>query len=681
MKRYMIRYMAAWTALLYGTALGGGQVVGDGWIASSAMSGRMVVDTRAGKGTFTTDHAEDIAYSGLWDGDAGMTATVAVNGRTVKTATGEGVYMWPLPSTAGTYTLTHRTTRDSVQVGETLTAIFKVTSSLLTYTNLKGATHTNPATYEGGTEVSFTDPGPVTGYTFTGWVPARITASETGPQTVRANWRANTYMIAYDANGGSGTTAQTAAMYDVDVRLAQNGFTRVGYAFVGWVHWAHRASDLAVFAHQPGESVRNLSAEQGGVVTLYAMWRSLPKPSGTTLDNSSLSFATDGDASWFEQTEESHSGGSAARSGAVGDGKSSCLTTTVYGPGTLSFWWKVSSEEDRDKLSVSVDGTEIANISAEQDWTQKTVSITGSGTHTVAWTYRRDGSGACGSDCGWVDQVMWRRRFTLTYTDLKGATHVNPVTYEEGTPLTFTAPRPVTGYTFTGWTPAQITASTTGAQTVRANWRANAYTITYDANGGSGTTAQTVATYDTDVWLARNGFMRTGYTLVGWATYASGPTVYQPGAMVRNLSSEQGGVVTLYAVWRANAYTIAYDANGGSGTTAQTAATYDADVRLARNGFTRVGYSFAGWATRASGAVVYQPGATVRNLAVSQGSVVTLYAVWTPLPRPSGTTLDNDALSFDTDVDAGWFEQTEVSHSGGSAARSGGGAATGARPA
>ncbi len=263
MKRFMMRYMAAWTALLYGTALGGGLVADDGWIVSSATSGRLTVDTRAGKGTLATDHAVDIAYSGLWDGDAGATATVAVNGRTVKTATGEGVYTWTPPS-AGTYTLTHRTTKNGKQVGETRTATFTVMSP-----------------------------------------------------------------------------------------------------------------------SAPTDSL------------------------GTALDNAALVFGTDGDTPWFVQSEVSHSGGSAARSGTIDHGGETRLTTTVSGPGTLSFWWKVSSERNYDKLSVSVDDVERADISGEQDWARKTVSVTGGGSHTVVWTYRKDGSVSGGSDCGWVDQVVW----------------------------------------------------------------------------------------------------------------------------------------------------------------------------------------------------------------------------------------------------------------------------------
>ena len=716
MKRYMMRYMTVLAALLCGTVFGNDLVVDDGWVVSSAMSGRMAVDTRAGECPIVTDHVENITYSGLWDGDTGTMATVTVNGRTVKTATGEGVYMWP-PSAAGTYTLTHRTTKNGKQVGETLTAVFTLTVSALTYTNLKGATHTNPATYEEGTEVSFTDPSPVTGYTFTGWTPAQITASTTGPQTVRANWRANAYTIRYNANGGSGTVTSMAATYDADVRLAQNGFTRVDYIFVGWAMYAS-----GPVAYQSGETVRNLSAAQGGVVTLYAVWRPLPKPSGTTLDNASLSFATDGDASWFEQTEESHSGGSAARSGAVGDGKSSRLMTTVWGAGTLSFWWKVSSEENYDKLSVSVDGTDVAAISGEQDWEQKAIPITGDGAHTVVWTYRKDGSGVRGSDCGWVDQVVWRRCFTLTYTNLKGATHTNPATYVEGKALTFTAPGLVTGYTFTGWTPARITESTTGAQMVRANWRANAYTIAYNANGGSGATAQTAATYDADARLARNGFTREGYMFAGWSTRASGPVVYQPGAAVRNLSSAQGGVVTLYAVWAPTFNTalgnrsLAFGTDGDAPWYGQTEVSHSGGS-AARSGVVGDGGA-SRLTTEVSGEgtlsfwwkVSSQPGRGVLSVSVDgvEWTAIsgergwarvevpvtrsgTHTVVWTYRRdgsasrgsdcgwvdevewRPSlGNALDNASLVFDTDEDAAWYGQMDESHFGGSAARSGG---------
>ena len=103
-------------------------IIEDVSVVSSATSGKMVVDTRAGKGPVETDHAEDITYSNLWAGDANATVTVAVNGEAVKTATSEGVYRWPLPAKGGNYVLTHKTMKNGTQVGETLTATFVVAS-------------------------------------------------------------------------------------------------------------------------------------------------------------------------------------------------------------------------------------------------------------------------------------------------------------------------------------------------------------------------------------------------------------------------------------------------------------------------------------------------------------------------------------------------------------------------
>ena len=139
----------------------------------------------------------------------------------------------------------------------------------------------------------------------------------------------------------------------------------------------------------------------------------------------------------------------------------------------------------------------------------------------------------------------------VTYLNLRGATHTNPESYQEGTLVSFTNPSGVTGYTFAGWMPSQITADMTGTQTVRANWTANSYTISYNANGGSGTMDGTSVTYDSEATVAENGFVRDGYLFKGWATEVDGEIVYAAGQLVTNLTSQAQGVVTLYAVWEA----------------------------------------------------------------------------------------------------------------------------------
>ena len=137
----------------------------------------------------------------------------------------------------------------------------------------------------------------------------------------------------------------------------------------------------------------------------------------------------------------------------------------------------------------------------------------------------------------------------IIYDNLRGATHTNPTTYEEGTLVTFANPSAVTGYVFAGWTPEQITGEMTGNQTITAAWTPITYSIAYAANGGSGTMEQTPATYDASATIATNAFVYEGYLFKGWATTADGEVVYAGGESVSNLTPVQNGVVTLYAIW------------------------------------------------------------------------------------------------------------------------------------
>ena len=126
------------------------------------------------------------------------------------------------------------------------------------------------------------------------------------------------------------------------------------------------------------------------------------------LDNDKLTFLTGGDVDWSGQQAVSFSGGSSAQTGALGNNQSAWLQTTVVGPGTLSFHWKVSSEATYDLLEVFLDdGLQPGAISGEVDWQQKTISIP-VGSHIVKWIYSKDNAIAIGSDCGWVDNVSFR---------------------------------------------------------------------------------------------------------------------------------------------------------------------------------------------------------------------------------------------------------------------------------
>ena len=124
------------------------------------------------------------------------------------------------------------------------------------------------------------------------------------------------------------------------------------------------------------------------------------------LELAGATWTTGGNAPWAGQTLVSYDGFDAAASGGISDNQESYLQTTITGPGTLAFWWKVSSEASFDYLRYLSNGVEVAAISGEQNWQQKSYPL-GPGVHTLKWRYSKDGSARFGSDSGWLDQVTF----------------------------------------------------------------------------------------------------------------------------------------------------------------------------------------------------------------------------------------------------------------------------------
>ena len=121
-----------------------------------------------------------------------------------------------------------------------------------------------------------------------------------------------------------------------------------------------------------------------------------------------LIFETGGDADWFFQSTPYFSDYDSAQSGDVGDNQESWMKTTIYGSGTLSFCWKVSSERHGDDMQFFIDGVLQDRISETVDWHQMTYEITSEGSHTLEWRYMRDNSKSEGdSGRAWVDRMRW----------------------------------------------------------------------------------------------------------------------------------------------------------------------------------------------------------------------------------------------------------------------------------
>ena len=146
------------------------------------------------------------------------------------------------------------------------------------------------------------------------------------------------------------------------------------------------------------------------------------------------------------------------------------------------------------------------------------------------------------------------------------------------------------------------------------------YTVQYNANGGSGAPSNQTKWYAETLTLSSTKPTRTGYSFQGWGTSASDTSVdYAAGA-----SYTANSASTLYAIWKANTYTVSYNANGGSGAPSSQTKTHGVDLTLSTTKPTRTNYNFLGWSTSstASSAQYASGGKYTTNAAV------TLYAVW-----------------------------------------------------
>lgn len=142
---------------------------------------------------------------------------------------------------------------------------------------------------------------------------------------------------------------------------------------------------------------------------------------GDTLGKPDHAFSTGGDAGFVRVTDATAPRGESMKSGAIGDGQVSELTTQVTGPGTVSFQWKTSCEENEeyhawDHAEFLVDGVEVARQDGTTGWKTVSAHVEGAGAHTLVWRYVKDDVELDGEDCIWVADFGWTSDLTETQT-------------------------------------------------------------------------------------------------------------------------------------------------------------------------------------------------------------------------------------------------------------------------
>jgi len=195
-----------------------------------------------------------------------------------------------------------------------------------------------------------------------------------------------------------------------------------------------------------------------------------------------------GIANWTAVNTGAYAGTYCAKSGTIVANQTTTMQTVriLTTGGNLSFWYKVSSESGYDYLRFYVDGTQVTSWSGEVAWTQYTYALA-AGTRTLKWEYMKDGSVNSGSDCAWVDDIIFPASTiytpaTITWTAALDSQELAPdqtgsqiltIGNTGNETLNYTVSKPMgtttvldesfenSGSIPTGWTQSYVTGTTT----------------------------------------------------------------------------------------------------------------------------------------------------------------------------------------------------------------------------
>lgn len=482
------------------------------------------------------------------------------------------------------------------------------------------------------------------GYTFLGWGVSRTSTSPTYQpgewyysnisRTLYAVWQKNgpaTYTVSYNANGGSGAPGSQTKTENVTLTLSPVSPRRTGYTFKGWA----TNKFMPGAQYQPGgKYTANAS------VTLYALWdcahtttekqwsigcawKIVCKTCGATM-SSGTTHGPYACGNWTYVNAAQH-----MRTKECGRGD---YSTTEYASHRVTTRYEQYSASQHRKYSHCTDcDTTIGSVSYENH------SFTSS-------TSNGQVVSIC-SLCGYTKTTA--QTYTVSYNANGGSNTPASQTKVHGVTLTLSSTIPYRfNYEFLGWsasssaTTATYTAggSYTGnvSVTLFAVWKYKpaTYTVSYDANGGTGAPGRQTKTYGVTLTLTTLIPTRRNYSFVGWSKDRSATSAsYTAGG-----SYTDNADVTLYAVWRYDpeTYTIRYDANGGTGAPSSQTKTYGVPLTLSAVKPTRAGYEFLGWSTDPTTMLTnYAPGERYTD-----ETSITLYAVWRYIPKTYTVSYD-----------------------------------------
>lgn len=464
-----------------------------------------------------------------------------------------------------------------------------------------------------------------------------------------AVWEPISWIVKYDANGGTGTMADSKHVYESGSKLNQNQFSKIGYTFNGWQvsrvrngktewlcantdnswingsEWYEKdkiPSNRKTYHFYDNQVMHKCTYIDGDVLSCHAQW------TANTHKNRFWHFVQG-----FKNAEGNSTNKQAYK---------------VKEDSSVSFTYGQSYTIDESYATQIPNGCYL-DSSFGSSWHVGTNGIWEPGD----WLNYKMGTTIVQADGSmFFEYDYYPYDYTITY-NLNGGinNNANPSAYTVLYGVSFKAPTRA-GYTFIGWYDengnkvtginegcnatfssaddlyTKLATRTTGNKTLTARWEPIHYTVKYDANGGTGTMASQDITY-TDIYdnmtnTTNCQYTKNGYLFDGWYAsrmyngklqylYAissngrgewydeghqpSGYSLYKysNGEKTGHVTTIDKDVITFHAQWKPITWTVKYDANGGSGTMADTTHKYMVSVQLNKNTFVRNGYTFNGW--------------------------------------------------------------------------------------
>lgn len=635
-----------------------------GSVGSSTYNGS--VESFTTVATFTIDVTQ--AANGTISPDDTTVASGANQSFTITPATGYHIVVVTVDGvgvgTNGTYSFTN------ITANHTITATFAIDTFTVTYFNNNASgsptapTDGNSPYNYGSTVTVLSAPSPAwtrTGYTFTGWNTNALgtgidrafgsTFVITSNVELYPHWVLDgSKTVTFYKNDGVSPESTSSQSASSAANLQSNPFTRDGYSFSSWNTDRNAGAGGTSYANNANY---NFAAD----LNLYAIWNQIftitfSSNSGGTAPNS-ISCTQNVDCNTpvtlpgvgsMSKTHYTFSGWTTTcNTGTILTGSYS-ITSSL----TLCAYWTADQTytvtyngNGNNSGSVPIDSTQYY---AGDTVTVSNATLTKTGYTRDGWYSNDSGSGGSSYGASFVmgtsNVIIYAKwninSYTVTYNG-NGNTSGTAPTQQSGnynTNLTLSTKGTLvnSGYIFQYWNSDSSDATSGGRYNAGATFTIPAsntqlyaiwavqstYTVTFHGEGNTSGSMNSQS-YNGTTNLNANGFIKRGYSFIGWATSSGGPKQYDDQASY-NFSSD----ADLYALWSINSYTLSYDCNRGSGNPTSHSGNYNTTLTVKSNTCRYSSHTFRHWGTSSSGGTTY---AELSTFTLSDQDT-TLYAIW-----------------------------------------------------